>query len=293
MATNRYSAPKAPTDLTGRKGVQLAKEQAEKQEREAAELASKDRAARKSASMITASIRRRAAMAGGDDPVPPSAIRVAYPIEEMTFGREVVDPGEYNEYGGLTRPPVLGPLRMFTFEEGPATGPPEMPASAPARAISTSLHNPGDKRKNGAKRGTRRLIRATDAAPAVSAVPTSAGYRSDASTCSDLHKKHGSGSARRYSMTCYPGLSRITQYHVTSRCNPGHHLDSGASAIGIAGAASRRLNRASNGRPRIIPGGTFGLYNMRPPGSYRQGAVPGQSVISTGQGWQIRRLPLI
>ncbi len=117
MATNRYSAPKAPTDLTGRKGVQLAKEQAEKQEREAAELASKE--GRKEVGLDDHGVHPETGRhAGGDDLGATEWIRVAYPIEEMTFGREVVDPGEYNEYGEQTRPPVLGPLRTFTFKEG-------------------------------------------------------------------------------------------------------------------------------------------------------------------------------
>ncbi len=36
----------------------------------------------------------------------------------MTFGREVVNPGEFNEHGEMTRQPVLGALRTFTFAEG-------------------------------------------------------------------------------------------------------------------------------------------------------------------------------
>jgi hypothetical protein len=45
-------------------------------------------------------------------------IRVNFPIEDMTFGREVVDAGEINEYGAYVRPPILGGLRNFKFEEG-------------------------------------------------------------------------------------------------------------------------------------------------------------------------------
>lgn len=50
--------------------------------------------------------------------VPTRRIRVNYPIEDMTFGREVIDPGEINELGAYVRPPILGGLRNFTFEEG-------------------------------------------------------------------------------------------------------------------------------------------------------------------------------
>lgn len=50
--------------------------------------------------------------------IPKRRIRVNYPIEDMTFGREVVSPGEMDERGAYVRPPVLGGLRSYTFEEG-------------------------------------------------------------------------------------------------------------------------------------------------------------------------------
>jgi hypothetical protein len=50
---------------------------------------------------------------------PTRRIRVNFPIQEMTFGREVHSPGEYDETTGLmTRSPVLGGLRSYSFEEG-------------------------------------------------------------------------------------------------------------------------------------------------------------------------------
>lgn len=50
--------------------------------------------------------------------IPTRRIRVNYPIEDMTYGREVVSPGEMDERGAYIRPPVLGGLRNYTFEEG-------------------------------------------------------------------------------------------------------------------------------------------------------------------------------
>lgn len=50
--------------------------------------------------------------------IPTRRIRVNYPIEDMTFGREVVSPGELDERGAYTKAPILGSLRNFTFEEG-------------------------------------------------------------------------------------------------------------------------------------------------------------------------------
>lgn len=45
-------------------------------------------------------------------------IRVNYPIQDMTFGREVITAPEYHDDGTLKKPPVLGSLRTFNFEEG-------------------------------------------------------------------------------------------------------------------------------------------------------------------------------
>lgn len=50
--------------------------------------------------------------------IPTRRIRVNYPIDDMTFGREVVSAGELNEYGAYIKAPILGSLRNFSFEEG-------------------------------------------------------------------------------------------------------------------------------------------------------------------------------
>ena len=118
--TNRYAGAKNPGDLTGREGAQLAREQQEKQAREAAELAAKD-PGRKDAALDDQGIHPVTGRhAGGDDDLESCTerVRVSYPIEEMTFGRVVVDPGQFDEHGAMTRPPVLGPLRTFSFREG-------------------------------------------------------------------------------------------------------------------------------------------------------------------------------
>lgn len=115
-ATNRY-AGKAPTDLTGRRGAQLAKEQAEKAAREQAELVAKGQG--KDVELDDKGIHPETGRhGGGDDPDATEHVRVSYPIEQMTFGKEVVDPGEFDESGLCTRLPVLGPLKMYTFKEG-------------------------------------------------------------------------------------------------------------------------------------------------------------------------------
>ena len=118
MATGRYSAPKAPTDLTGRRGIQLQKERDEEKAREAAELAARN-PGQKDVGLDDKGIHPETGRHGGDDdPDAVEHVRVSYPIEEMTFGKEVIDPGEFDDTGLCTRPPVLGSLKMYSFEEG-------------------------------------------------------------------------------------------------------------------------------------------------------------------------------
>lgn len=45
-------------------------------------------------------------------------IRVNYPIEQMTFGREVVQEAEYDEQGVCTKAAILGGMLTYDFEEG-------------------------------------------------------------------------------------------------------------------------------------------------------------------------------
>ena len=118
MSGSRYTAPKAPTDLTGRRGLQLAKEQQEKKDREAAELAAREPVQPDSVLDDKGVNRQTGRHGGGDDPDAVERVRVSFPIEQMTWGKEITDPGEQDETGAYTRLPVLGALRTFTFEEG-------------------------------------------------------------------------------------------------------------------------------------------------------------------------------
>lgn len=45
-------------------------------------------------------------------------IRVNYPIEDMTFGKEVLDDAVFNDDGVCIKPAVLGNLLRYDFEEG-------------------------------------------------------------------------------------------------------------------------------------------------------------------------------
>jgi hypothetical protein len=43
-------------------------------------------------------------------------IRVNSRIDQMTYGREVLDPGDYS--ANPPRPAIMGPMKYYTFEEG-------------------------------------------------------------------------------------------------------------------------------------------------------------------------------
>lgn len=46
-------------------------------------------------------------------------IRVNQDIDQMTYGREVIDPGDYhNPDPSLRRPAIMGPVKMYSFAEG-------------------------------------------------------------------------------------------------------------------------------------------------------------------------------
>lgn len=130
--TSPRTQRKRPGDLTGVRGQHLAA-QAEKEKDEARERTAKALQEEKEARLVTEvdyteetreSERKRA---GTLQPAAEAVIearprtqriRVNYPIEQMTFGREVHVQPEYNEDGTMKTPPVLGGLRQFNFEEG-------------------------------------------------------------------------------------------------------------------------------------------------------------------------------
>lgn len=130
-ATNRTQR-KRPGDLTGVRGQQLAaeaqatKEESNRQVQEARQIereikintdvdySTKVRPTQKRSVEVEGEIVIEDIVVE----IPTRRIRVNFPIEDMTFGREVIDPGEMNEYGAYVRPPILGGLRNFSFEEG-------------------------------------------------------------------------------------------------------------------------------------------------------------------------------
>lgn len=117
---------KRPGDLTGVRGQQLTKETAV-QKAEAASQAETALAEQKQAklnSVVDYTGQQTPASAAVVEETEIEArpkferIRVNFPIDDMTFGKEVLDEGEQDERGNWTRLPTLGSLRSYTFEEG-------------------------------------------------------------------------------------------------------------------------------------------------------------------------------
>ena len=114
---------KRPGDLTGTRGQKLAKERDEAQEAALAEAAAAkagERVEKLSTVVDYTETPRPVAEVVEPVAVQPKemTIRVNYPIEDMTFGREVISPTEYDDEGRLVREAVLGGLKTYNFEEG-------------------------------------------------------------------------------------------------------------------------------------------------------------------------------
>lgn len=132
-AQTQRTQRKRPGDLTGVRGQQLAA-QAKADKEEAARqitVAQEDQRVERLATEVDYTTKHPAVVktpvAGPDGEVsieaveveiPTRRIRVNYPIEDMTYGREVISPGEIDERGAYVKPPVLGGLRSYSFEEG-------------------------------------------------------------------------------------------------------------------------------------------------------------------------------
>jgi len=114
---------KRPADMTGREKERLAAEAEEAQELEAERMAM---------ATATRAVKNRAVVDYTDaarvkpEPVPVPeidvtprvhTIRVVADIEQMTFGRDVIDPGDLSDPDN-PRMPTLGSLKFYDFEEG-------------------------------------------------------------------------------------------------------------------------------------------------------------------------------
>lgn len=130
-ATNRTQR-KRPGDLTGVRGQQLAAEalankaESQRQVQDAREIEREEKintdvdysTRLQPVQKVPVEVEGEIVIEDVVVEIPKRRIRVNYPIDDMTFGREVVFPGELNEYGSYVRAPILGGLRNFSFEEG-------------------------------------------------------------------------------------------------------------------------------------------------------------------------------
>lgn len=116
---------KRPGDLTGVQGQQLAKERDEAK-MQAVEDGAEEAAAQRAELLSTVvdytegGVQKDNEVVETEPEIHPQhmLIRVNYPIENMTFGREVVSPAEYDDNGVVTRAAVLGGMQTYDFVEG-------------------------------------------------------------------------------------------------------------------------------------------------------------------------------
>lgn len=116
---------KRPGDLTGRNTQKLEAERDEAQEAEAQARLTK--ASEERVELLSTvvdysegGVRTEAEVVETEPEIHPATmlIRVNYPIEQMTFGREVVAPPEYDDHGNVTKPAILGGMLTYDFKEG-------------------------------------------------------------------------------------------------------------------------------------------------------------------------------
>ena len=117
---------KRPGDLTGVQGQKLAKERDDSKADALAAAADAKVQDRQTALDTVVDYTHGGVVADDvelvdtpEEPAPATMrIRVNYPVEDMTFGREVVSPAVYDENGNVTKAAVLGRLNTYNFEEG-------------------------------------------------------------------------------------------------------------------------------------------------------------------------------
>jgi hypothetical protein len=126
MPATRGRPARHPADLTGREDDRLRRENADAIEQAGATMAlAGGTAARKTSKTVT-DYTDAARPKVSPVPVAPIStepreyvVRLVASIENMTFGKDVVDPGEYDEQlRTYTRAPQVGALKHYDFTEG-------------------------------------------------------------------------------------------------------------------------------------------------------------------------------
>jgi len=115
------SSRKRAADFTGKTNERLQQERSAELQEAASRVALATVAAEEEKNIVVD-------YTGSDEPIPEvelrkvevaspfRMIRVNQDVDQMTYGREVIDPGDYN--ADPPRPAVMGPMKYYTFKEG-------------------------------------------------------------------------------------------------------------------------------------------------------------------------------
>lgn len=124
-AATRGTPRRHPQDLTGREDDRLKLENAQAIEQAGEEMALATPVRRKRSKRVTDyTDAARPKVAVTPVPVTPAepreyVVRLVASIEDMTYGRDIIDQGEFDPaLHGYTRPPVIGGLKTYSFIEG-------------------------------------------------------------------------------------------------------------------------------------------------------------------------------
>jgi hypothetical protein len=124
-AATRGTPRRHPQDLTGREDDRLRLENAAAIEQAGEEMALAAPVRRRRSKRVTDyTDAARPKVAVAPAPAAPAepreyVVRLVASIEDMTFGKEIIDRGEFDAgLNGYTRPPVIGGLKSYSFIEG-------------------------------------------------------------------------------------------------------------------------------------------------------------------------------
>lgn len=125
VGTGPRNQRKRPGDLTGVQGQKLAQERDERQAEElaaaqAAKVEDREVALNTVVDYTHGGVVQEVQVVEAPEEAYPATmrVRVNYPIEDMTFGKEVISPPVFGEHGEVLQPAVLGRLQTYNFEEG-------------------------------------------------------------------------------------------------------------------------------------------------------------------------------
>ena len=123
MPASRGAPTRHPRDLTGREDERLKREKADAIEQAGAEMAMAAPARRKRSRQVTdytdAARPKPSPVPVTIEPAEPRTyiVRLVASIDDMTFGREIIDAGDFTDPSN-PRMPIIGGLKTYNFIEG-------------------------------------------------------------------------------------------------------------------------------------------------------------------------------